>query len=186
MDTALTRVEKKKLCFLLDLPPQCYGNVPMMKSRYKRACLKLHPDKGGEDLLMKELNMLWQKFQEGIFNLRRDIPSFEEVSTTHWEVCPLTLADFIANGYRGKFCLSAACLNNRQRESLCKCICCKLHRQHCSLKILRKKNCLVWGECFCYWCFLEWFGFPNNWESFDWWQKILEETEFELLHLRLY
>ncbi|AGA82588.1 large T antigen [Eidolon polyomavirus 1] len=78
MDTALTRVEKKKLCFLLDLPPQCYGNVPMMKSRYKRACLKLHPDKGGEDLLMKELNMLWQKFQEGIFNLRRDIPSFEE------------------------------------------------------------------------------------------------------------
>ncbi|AKQ44361.1 156 T antigen [Sus scrofa polyomavirus 1] len=70
MDIALTREERKELSELLDLAPHCFGNIPMMKFCYRKACLRLHPDKGGDAGKMQRLNELWQTFQQSIDCLR--------------------------------------------------------------------------------------------------------------------
>ncbi|AGA82583.1 large T antigen [Alphapolyomavirus cardiodermae] len=78
MDTALSAYDKLQLCELLGIPRHCYGNYPLMKSSYRQACLKHHPDKGGDDNTMTLLNVLWGKFQTGVYEMRRQFPSFEE------------------------------------------------------------------------------------------------------------
>ncbi|UYP65710.1 large tumor antigen [Eptesicus serotinus polyomavirus 1] len=81
MDQALNREEKDTLCELLGIPRKCYGNYPLMKSSFRQACLKFHPDKGGDEALMQRLNSLWQRFQQAVYQLRRDLASsFEEDS----------------------------------------------------------------------------------------------------------
>ncbi|WWE89200.2 large tumor antigen [Castor fiber polyomavirus 1] len=75
MDRILCREEKHELITLLDLPPQCWGNLPMMKSYYKKMCLVHHPDKGGDLLKMMRMNELWQKLQNNILELRTESSS---------------------------------------------------------------------------------------------------------------
>nr|QIQ69325.1 large T antigen [Alphapolyomavirus callosciuri] len=70
MDRILEREERKKLVELLGIDPVLYGNIPVMKSAYKRASKVLHPDKGGTGNDMMILNFLWQKFQEGVTEAR--------------------------------------------------------------------------------------------------------------------
>lgn len=186
MDLVLNRKEREALCKLLEISPNCYGNIPLMKAAFKRSCLKHHPDKGGNPVIMMELNTLWSKFQQNIHKLRSDFSMFDEVSTKFpWEEYG-TLKDYMQSGYNARFCRGPGCMLKQLRDSKCACISCKLSRQHCSLKTLKQKNCLTWGECFCYQCFILWFGFPPTWESFDWWQKTLEETDYCLLHLHLF
>ncbi|WAA14044.1 Large T antigen [Lyfec polyomavirus MAF4] len=72
MDSVLSRQEKKELCGLLDMPLHCFGNVPMMKDRFKKACLKHHPDKGGDGAKMMRLNCLWSNFQQEMTKLRAE------------------------------------------------------------------------------------------------------------------
>ncbi|WAA14054.1 Large T antigen [Pumfec polyomavirus LSF128] len=76
MDGVLSSAERRQLCSLLDLAPNHYGNIPLMKSAYKKACLRLHPDKGGDPTSMMTLNALWHKFTVTITELRS--PNFQE------------------------------------------------------------------------------------------------------------
>ncbi|AGA82607.1 large T antigen [Otomops polyomavirus KY157] len=78
MDSALTSAEKKQLCSLLQIPRHCYGNFPLMKSSFKTACLRNHPDKGGDPEVMKELTCLWQKFSCSVYEMRRHFPTYDE------------------------------------------------------------------------------------------------------------
>ncbi|AGA82586.1 small T antigen [Alphapolyomavirus cardiodermae] len=187
MDTALSAYDKLQLCELLGIPRHCYGNYPLMKSSYRQACLKHHPDKGGDDNTMTLLNVLWGKFQTGVYEMRRQFPSFEEVSApSFWEQDFPTLADKVACGLKVPFYRGPSCLKKKTKDSVCSCVSCRLHRQHHSLKLLTKSNCLVWGQCLCLSCFLLWFGFPLTWECVGEWQKIILHTDFRLLHLQLY
>lgn len=187
MDTALTSTEKRELCNLLDIPRKCYGNFPLMKQKYKNACLRLHPDKGGDENQMTTLNVLWGKFHTSMYGMRRDYPSFEEVSSPNfWEEDFPTLHAKIRGGYKASFFKSPSCVQKQGKKSLCPCISCSLQRQHQIIKQHKKKPCLVWGECFCVSCYLLWFGFPLTWECLEEWQKIIEHTDCRLLHLHLY
>lgn len=187
MDEALTREEKSQLCSLLGIARHCYGNYPLMKSSYRKACLQNHPDKGGDQDTMTTLNVLWGKFQSSVYDMRRSFPSTEEVSAPcFWDSDFPTLNDRIKGGFKIFFWRGPSCFEKSGRESMCTCVCCRLHRQHFSLKLLKRKNCLVWGECLCLSCFLLWFGFPRTWECIDEWQKIILHTDFRLLHLQLY
>ncbi|AFP94196.1 small t-antigen [bat polyomavirus 4b] len=184
MDRALSSEEKRQLCRLLGIARHCYGNYTLMKAHFRSACLKYHPDKGGDQEKMSELNALWQKFLAYSLELRRDIP--EVSGPFFWETDFPTLKDKIRCGLKLIFLRGPGCLKKCARDSVCTCVYCRLHRQHSSLKALKSKNCLVWGECLCYSCFLLWFGFPITWETFEEWQKIIEHTECHLLHLHLY
>ncbi|AGA82606.1 small T antigen [Otomops polyomavirus KY157] len=187
MDSALTSAEKKQLCSLLQIPRHCYGNFPLMKSSFKTACLRNHPDKGGDPEVMKELTCLWQKFSCSVYEMRRHFPTYDEVSAPCFTDMDFpTLADKMRCGFRILFFKGPNCLKKNTRDSLCNCVSCRLHRQHFSLKLLTKSNCLVWGQCLCLSCFLLWFGFPLTWETVGEWQKIIEHTDFQLLHLQLY
>ncbi|AFP94188.1 small t-antigen [bat polyomavirus 2c] len=184
MDHALSSEERKELCNLLGIARHCYGNYPLMKSNFKHACLKYHPDKGGDQEKMARLNFLWQKFLSYFMEMRRNIP--EVSAPSFWEDDFPTLKDQIRCGLKLIFLKGPGCLHMCARESKCTCVCCRLHRQHRSLKALKSKNCLVWGECLCLSCFLLWFGFPTTWETIEEWQKIIENTESRFLHLQLY
>nr|AHN49690.1 truncated large T antigen [Merkel cell polyomavirus] len=82
MDLVLNRKEREALCKLLEISPNCYGNIPLMKAAFKRSCLKHHPDKGGNPVIMMELNTLWSKFQQNIHKLRSDFSMFDEEPTS--------------------------------------------------------------------------------------------------------
>ncbi|BAQ55564.1 large T antigen [bat polyomavirus 5b1] len=64
MDKFMDREELRELCELLQIPPHCYGNLPMMKINYKKMSKIYHPDKGGDAEKMKRMNELWQKLQD--------------------------------------------------------------------------------------------------------------------------
>ncbi|QLH64630.1 LT Antigen [California sea lion polyomavirus 2] len=90
MESVLTKEEKTELLQLLELNPSCYGNVPLMQAKYKRAALKYHPDKGGDEEKMKRLNVLFTKFFSGCAYLREDnpTPTYEDIpqyGTSAWE-----------------------------------------------------------------------------------------------------
>ncbi|UYP65709.1 small tumor antigen [Eptesicus serotinus polyomavirus 1] len=186
MDQALNREEKDTLCELLGIPRKCYGNYPLMKSSFRQACLKFHPDKGGDEALMQRLNSLWQRFQQAVYQLRRDLASSFEVSACFWECPAPTLEERMKWGFKALFWKGPCCFLKSSLHSRCNCICCRLHRQHFSIKLLRNKRCLVWGECLCLSCFLLYFGFPPTWECIEEWQKVILHTDFSLLHLQLY
>ncbi|AWD33791.1 large T antigen [Deltapolyomavirus canis] len=90
MDAVLTKAEKKELMSLLSLNAACYGNLPLMQQKYKKAALKFHPDKGGDEEKMKRLNTLFSKVYQNLSDLRdqprssssQDIPTY---GTREWE-----------------------------------------------------------------------------------------------------
>nr|AKI28602.1 large T antigen [MW polyomavirus] len=72
MDRVLSRDEVKELMALLSLNVAAWGNIPLMQYKYRQACLKLHPDKGGDGEKMKRLNELFSKMYTTIEKLRRE------------------------------------------------------------------------------------------------------------------
>ncbi|AFU25583.1 large T antigen [Alphapolyomavirus quartipanos] len=70
MDQILSRSQRKELISLLDLPPDEYGNYPLMKHQFKKMCLVYHPDKGGDGEKMRKLNSLWQLFNNQLLEMR--------------------------------------------------------------------------------------------------------------------
>lgn len=70
MDKFLEKEEKNLLISLLEVNKNSFYNLPIMKQAYKKASKKLHPDKGGNLELMMMLNSLWQKYQEGVVDMR--------------------------------------------------------------------------------------------------------------------
>lgn len=188
MDIVLSREERVELCLLLDLPQHCFGNLPMMKFYFRKACLKLHPDKGGDQVKMQRLNELWTCFQESIDCLRNGESAgyyaFQVSNPLMWDVETATLEEVMGSNLTPqKLVKGPACKRGREPVKDCRCFTCKFSKQHKDIKKEKKKRCLVWGECFCYWCYLLWFGFPDDWDSFDWWLEIIKKTELSILNI---
>nr|ALJ83713.1 large T antigen [Bank vole polyomavirus] len=66
MDRTLSRSEAKELMQLLDLDMCCWGNLPLMRKAYLNKCKEHHPDKGGNEELMKRLNSLYLQLEESV------------------------------------------------------------------------------------------------------------------------
>ncbi|AQX36242.1 small T antigen [LI polyomavirus] len=177
MDAVLTTPERRQLCLLLDISPQEYGNIPLMKNAFKKACLKHHPDKGGDPVLMMQLNSLWGKFTTSLTEARA---STYQASTLFWEI-DNPLKNLLGPVIKRPFLKSPHCINSKFYN--CRCIVCSLSDQHSSLKILQKKKCLIWGECYCYYCFVTWFGLPGNSATFEDYKNLILEMDVDLLNL---
>ncbi|AOW44159.1 large T antigen [Polyomavirus sp.] len=89
MDHALTREESVKLMQLLKLPMEQYGNFPLMRRAFLEQCKVLHPDKGGNAELAKELISLYRKLEAVIPPLNpNDSFTTEQIppyGTPEWE-----------------------------------------------------------------------------------------------------
>nr|AIF74279.1 large T [Bat polyomavirus] len=89
MDHVLSREECKRLMCLLDLSMEQWGNFPLMRKAFLHKCKILHPDKGGDQELAKELISLYKRVQESAPALNPDsqfsttqIPTY---GTPEWE-----------------------------------------------------------------------------------------------------
>lgn len=177
MERVLEKSEKDVLLEMLEVNSLTFSNYPMMKQAYKRASKKYHPDKGGSNEQMMLLNSLWQKYQEGIIDIRNSQVCAADLS----DLEDLTLGEYYGHRYRDEIIKSPQCLAKGKNN--CKCITSILYNQHLILKRLGLKPCLQWGECYCFACFALWFGLSPSWESFEVWIAILEETPRALLQL---
>lgn len=163
MDRILSRTDKKRLLELLQIPPEQWGDFGRMQAAYKRQCLLLHPDKGGNPLLMQQLNSLWTLFKQEVYNLRMHMGSggfqVRRLGPEGWH---LTVKETFGTSYYHRFCrMPLTCLINEKR-STCNCLLCMLRKQHGELKAACGARCLVLGECFCLECFMHWFGTPTR------------------------
>nr|AFU08245.1 middle T antigen [Alphapolyomavirus mauratus]AFU08251.1 middle T antigen [Alphapolyomavirus mauratus]AFU08256.1 middle T antigen [Alphapolyomavirus mauratus]AFU08260.1 middle T antigen [Alphapolyomavirus mauratus]AFU08265.1 middle T antigen [Alphapolyomavirus mauratus] len=159
MDRILTKEEKQTLITLLDLEPQYWGDYGRMQKCYKKKCLQLHPDKGGNEELMQQLNTLWTKLKDGLYRVRLLLgPSqVRRLGKDQWN---LSLQQTFSGTYFRRLCrLPITCLRNKG-VSTCNCILCLLRKQHFLLKKSWRVPCLVLGECYCIDCFALWFGLP--------------------------
>ncbi|AGA82577.1 small T antigen [Chaerephon polyomavirus 1] len=177
MDRILEKSEKETLLQLLELNSQCFCNFPIMRTAYKRASKKLHPDKGGSTQQMMLLNSLWQKYQEGIIDLRNT----QVCAATMDDLNDVTLGEAYGCKFKDVMLKTPQCLVRGPNN--CKCITSILYNQHILLKKLCLKPCLLWGECYCLFCFGLWYGLPLNWSTFEVWIAILEEVPKALLQL---
>ncbi|AWD33748.1 small T antigen [Mastomys natalensis polyomavirus 2] len=159
MDKILTAEEKQILISLLELDPQYWGDYGRMQKCYKKKCLQLHPDKGGDGQLMQQLNTLWTKLKDGLYRVRLLLgPSqVRRLQKDQWN---LSLLETFPGTYYRRLCrMPLTCLKNK-RSSTCNCILCLLRKQHFLLKRSWRVPCLVLGECYCIDCYALWFGLP--------------------------
>ncbi|AFP94183.1 small t-antigen [bat polyomavirus 3a] len=180
MDKVLRKRERNLLLSLLELNSNCFSNFPLMKQAYKRASKRLHPDKGGNNEKMMLLNSLWQKYQEELIELRNT-----QVCGAYIEdLLDFSLDQLYANAQIKELMLKTPqCIS--KGPSTCTCITSMLITQHDTLKSVLVKRCLVWGECYCYFCFLLWHGLPNTWSSFETWAEIICKMPRALLQLTI-
>ncbi|BAJ53087.1 large T antigen [Betapolyomavirus mastomysis] len=89
MDHTLTREESLRLMELLQLPMEQYGNFPLMRKAFLARCRVLHPDKGGDQTLAKELITLYRKLEEHLPQLdpqeRFSTDQIPTYGTEEWE-----------------------------------------------------------------------------------------------------
>ncbi|WAA14029.1 Small T antigen [Bofec polyomavirus LSF72] len=177
MDRALARSELRRLMELLELPTTTYGNIPLMKAQYRKRLLELHPDKGGDTEKMAELNVLWEKFMQNVATRRNAFVA----RVGGLDQCQ-SAAEYLGKKFESKICrIPDFC---KKGLPFCKCICCKLLRQHIDLKMCFNRKCLVWGECFCFRCFCMWFALhPESELAFQRWKSVIAGLEFVLLDI---
>lgn len=163
---------------LLEVNNNCFYNIPIMKTAFRKASKKWHPDKGGNLPTMTLLNSLWQKYQEAVVELRNTEVCAAWV-TDLWDVpCsffygPQKFKELV---YKTPQCL-------KRGPTTCKCLCCALTTQHALLKLHLCKKCLFWGECFCLHCFQSWYGLQFDWETLDLWAQVMAQMPRALLQL---
>src|SRR5579859_367475 len=51
------------------------------KKEYRRVCMRLHPDRGGDPKVMSELNESWSALEVNHFKIKKEV-DYEQVSTT--------------------------------------------------------------------------------------------------------
>ncbi|QLH64631.1 ST Antigen [California sea lion polyomavirus 2] len=182
MESVLTKEEKTELLQLLELNPSCYGNVPLMQAKYKRAALKYHPDKGGDEEKMKRLNVLFTKFFSGCAYLREDNPTpTYEVIFKNFDY--LLVKDYMGLGSLGKMCANFYFCVYLQMTMQCRCLVCVLDKQHKTKKRLTRKPCLTWGECYCFSCYRNWFGMDLTEDSFFWYKMLIGRMPLYWMHI---
>ncbi|AFP94212.1 small t-antigen [bat polyomavirus 3b] len=178
MERMLEKEEKNQLLGLLELEPNCFFNFPIMRQAYKRASKKLHPDKGGDSEKMQLLNALWHKYREGVVELRNTQVRacwLGDLLSKSLEEC------FTYQVIRELLLKSPQCIS--KGPCTCKCITNQLINQHEGLKRILMRRCVTWGECYCYFCFILWFGVPGTWDTFELWAGIITQLPRKILHL---
>lgn len=149
-----------------------------MKSAFRKASKKWHPDKGGNLSTMTLLNSLWQKYQGAVVELRNTQVCAAWV-TDLWDVsCSFFYGP---NKFKELVYKTPQCLNIG--PTTCKCLCCVLNTQHALLKLQLCKKCLFWGECYCLRCFTIWFGLPTEHSTFELWAQVMAQMPRALLQL---
>lgn len=186
MDRTLNREEAKELMKLLGLDMSCWGNVPMMRRHYLIKCKQYHPDKGGNEELMKRLNALYLKLEDAVCTIQKANEEEENSWSSSQVLCHGPCCDYQLMAHRIVGALFGEVFTNMVMkdwdqcvlsggDKLCDCFHCILALKHyIKSKGFRKPQ--VWVECYCYLCYRRWFGLPLTWESFFWWKKILYWT----------
>ncbi|BAJ53088.1 small T antigen [Betapolyomavirus mastomysis] len=165
MDHTLTREESLRLMELLQLPMEQYGNFPLMRKAFLARCRVLHPDKGGDQTLAKELITLYRKLEEHLPQLDPQ----ERFST-----------DQVCVGDPGiKFMKDW--LDCNQNLGNCTCLFCLLRDDHNEKCKGARPKC--WGQCLCFKCYITWFGLEHNWEIFLSWRGIVGLMPFCALNI---
>ncbi|AFU25582.1 small T antigen [Alphapolyomavirus quartipanos] len=182
MDQILSRSQRKELISLLDLPPDEYGNYPLMKHQFKKMCLVYHPDKGGDGEKMRKLNSLWQLFNNQLLEMRDnrfDMQQVRNMSLDDWDDL-LTLREAV-DGFEEKFIKVFPCCFTRIAAYKCRCIVCMLRQQHLIMK--EDKRYVLWGACFCHRCYLDWYGLCGTEQHLIWWKRLIQDTPFISMRL---
>nr|AWD33780.1 713T protein [Panthera leo polyomavirus 1] len=115
MDHILTREESKRLMELLNLPMTEYGNFPLMRRAFLKACKILHPDKGGNAEQAQELISLYRKLEESLPSLNPQ----ESFTTDQVSVSSDTMGFYLKDW--------KACIKG---NPLCMCLFCLLKESH--------------------------------------------------------
>ncbi|AKC98335.1 small t antigen [Sheep polyomavirus 1] len=170
MDRALNREEARELMKLLELDMSLYGNLPVMRRAFLAKCKELHPDKGGDGNQMKRLNVLYRTMEANIKESQE-----EEFWNYSWSPQEVGEVDAIY--------IKDWTLCSHYRVASCPCLMCQLHRSHLRNKgnVCWRPN--VWLRCYCYDCFLTWFGLPREYSTAQLWVSILADTPFRNLNL---
>ena len=183
MDKLLGRSEVKELMDLIGLNMACWGNLPLIQHKVRMACKKYHPDKGGDPEKMQRLNVLKDKLQATLRNAQSGgspIWHYSSDEVSFWDL-DLTVGEFLGPEWnRKKLWDFNLCV--RQGLRACCCIHCLLKRKH-KKKRKEQKRPLVWGDCWCFGCYLMWFGVPCNEEAFMWWSHIIYQTPMDVVNL---
>ncbi|AFU25607.1 small T antigen [Macaca fascicularis polyomavirus 1] len=183
MDQILSQEERYELMDLLQITRAAWGNLSLMKKAYKTVSKLYHPDKGGDSTKMQRLNELFQRVQVTLLEIRSDSgTSSSQVAWFFWDENFRTLGAFLGEKFNQRIISLYPDCTKFVREK-CRCVVCILKKQHISTKRNKKKPCLVWGECFCYKCYLEWFGFPEDFTSFHYWTLLMANMDLTLLRL---
>ncbi|AFU25616.1 small T antigen [Betapolyomavirus calbifrons] len=163
MDHTLTRDESKLLMELLNLPMEQYGNFPLMRKAFLQKCKILHPDKGGDQETAKMLISLYKRLEAEVQSLNTD-----DCFTTD-QVCEISNMIFLKDW---RTC--------RMGSVKCTCLFCLLKREHKQQLIGRPK---VWGTCYCFNCYILWFGLEHTYDIFLSWKALIAITPFRNLNI---
>ncbi|BAQ55561.1 small t antigen [Bat polyomavirus 6d] len=166
MDHLLTREESIRLMQLLELPMDEFGNFNAMRSQFHKQIKKMHPDKGGNPEQAKELISLYKKLEEKISPLQPDSDATTTEQVYEQGQFFLYLKDWVSCN-RG--------------ESSCACLFCMLKANHEKRKRERKHN--VWGHCFCFQCYITWFGLEHSWMDWLSWRNVIANTPYGCLNI---
>lgn len=163
MDHILSRDETKRLMHLLGLPMPQWGNFPLMRKAFLTKCKILHPDKGGDQELAKELIGLYKRAESAVAALNPE----EQFSTT-------------------QVCSGGACTILKDMETCpggtslsCVCLFCLLRDSHREKEQAPK----LWGRCYCYKCFITWFGLEDSTTVIHSWISVLGHIPFAALNI---
>ncbi|BBG62152.1 small T antigen [Rousettus leschenaultii polyomavirus 1] len=162
MDHILTREESLRLMQLLELPPEHYGNLPLMRKAFLKRCKDLHPDKGGDQEKAKELITLYRKLESHVSSLDT------EESFTAEQVCEDDFFLYIKDWVECNMGLKP-----------CVCLFCLLRQNHKAAKGRPK----VWGQCYCFKCYCTWFGLEWSWMTWLSWRAMIAATPYHALNL---
>ncbi|AVY05543.1 small T antigen [Calomys tener polyomavirus] len=179
MDRTLCRKEAQELMELLGLHMSCWGNVPLIRKKYLMKCKEYHPDKGGDERLMKRLNELYKKLEENVNVVHME--NYEEAWNSSQvfhctgDCCnPNNLVGVIFGEMLDQCILHAwDCVLQPGRD--CKCVHCFLERRHKN-RYKKYKKPLIWLSCYCFTCYCLWFGKPKDPLSLHYWKVLLSNT----------
>lgn len=167
---------------LLELAPACYGNLPLMQQKYKKASLRLHPDKGGDEEKMKRLNSLFSKVVTSLADMRDQPRSFSS-QVNLLDKSYVSTGDYYGDKFDKKMVRDFDLCIRQGLTFTCRCVSCRLDQQHIQLKKKKSKPCLVWGECLCFSCYRSWFGLDLNPETLHWWKYCIWRMPMGWLNL---
>ncbi|AWD33774.1 small T antigen [Panthera leo polyomavirus 1] len=166
MDHILTREESKRLMELLNLPMTEYGNFPLMRRAFLKACKILHPDKGGNAEQAQELISLYRKLEESLPSLNPQ----ESFTTDQVSVSSDTMGFYLKDW--------KACIKG---NPLCMCLFCLLKESHSRKNKNRRPK--VWGACYCFECYILWFGLEYTYYVCCSWMGIIANLPFGSLNI---